>query len=118
MGFRYDYILNQIEKACQLIATLLSKKKLEPKQEAEINQRLAELTGFQLEFFADEKNAVALPSVLNILDNDNAKAAVALLLLLKNEERYGVICRDILDELDLSKLQSDVRALVEKALEQ
>src|SRR5258706_6668895 len=71
MGFRFDYILNQIEKACQLIATLLASKKVEPKQQAEINQRLAELTGFQLHFFEDEKNAAALLNVLNIVDNDN-----------------------------------------------
>jgi|GEM_PF-4731556 len=116
MGFRFDYILNQIEKACQLIATLIVSKKIEPKQQAEINQRLAELTGFQLHFFEDEKNAAALPNVLNIIDNHNAKAATALLLMFKSEERYGDTCRDVLSELDLNRLQPEVRILVEKAL--
>jgi hypothetical protein len=116
MGFRYDYILNQIEKACQLIATLMGRKKLEQKQEAEINQRLAELTGFQLEFFADAKNAASLPSVLNIVDDVNAKAATALLLMLKDKDRYGIICAEVLESLDLNALRPDIKALVEKAL--
>lgn len=116
MGFRFDYILNQIEKACQLIATLLAKKKVEPKQQAEINQRLAELTGFQLQFFEDEKNQPSMLNVLNIIDNDNTRAAIALLLMFKDEEQYGEYCRDLLYGLDESKLQPEVKDLVEKAL--
>ena len=69
MSSNYDYIMNQIEKASQLLAALISSKKSEQKQEAEINKTLAELTGLDIDLFAQKEN-VATARVLLVNRRD------------------------------------------------
>lgn len=116
MGHKYDLILNQIKKASELIATLLTGRKVQHSKAAEINQNLSELTGFEVEFFARESNAALLPNVLTLADDDNKKAVIALLLLLKNEALYKEQCIKVLLQLDETRLHLAVRELVDQAL--
>ena len=112
MSLRYDYIMNQIEKATQLIAALISSKKIELGQEADINQTLSDLTGFVLDNFANEKNVATLGALLSMLDDDNKKAIAAMLLQLKDKELYGDTCQSLLNQIDQKKLHAKVKRLL------
>ena len=117
MSLRYDYIMNQIEKATRLIAALISSKKIELEQEADINQTLAELTGFDLDTFAGENNAASLLALLSMLDDDNKKAVAAMLLQIKSEELYSATCLSLLEQVDRNKLRPNVKKLLARSME-
>lgn len=108
MSIRSDFILWQIEKACALIASLMSKKKLEQKEEAEVNQTLSDLTGLNVDMFADPAKAPILPIMLNALE-DNQKALVAKLLQIKNPDIYGALAEKLLGQINWSKVHSQVK---------
>ena len=108
--------MNQIEKATQLIAALISAKKIELTQEADINQTLSDLTGFDLDTFANKKNTESLLALLSMLDDDNKKAAAAMLLQLKDKDLYGDVCQNLFVQIDHSKLHDKVKKLLERSL--
>jgi hypothetical protein len=116
MSFRFNLLLNQVKKASELIGRLLTSEKLTLREEDEINQNLAELTGFGREFFAGEANASTLPSILLMTDDENKKAVVTMLLLFKDPDLYEDSCLDVLEALDLNKVTPEVRSLVEQVL--
>ena len=116
MTYKYDYIMNQIEKATQLIAALITSKKIEQRQEADINQTLAALTGLDIEHFAHEKNAAILHSLLGMIYDDNKKALAAKLLWLKNKELYHETCMSLFEQIDHAKLDPGVKKLTKDVL--
>ena len=83
MSSNYDYIMNQIEKASQLLAALISSKKSEQKQEAEINKTLAELTGLDIDLFAQKENVATARVLLGLIDDEQRRALALKLFELK-----------------------------------
>jgi hypothetical protein len=114
MSIRRDYILNQIDKLAQLIAAIISSKKVEIKEERSIDQSLAELTGLDSLMFSDPKNIQILGSLLSLLPDDNQKALAARLLELKNHKIYRDISHNLMIEVDQQRLHEKVKAIFKK----
>jgi hypothetical protein len=105
---RRDYLMDQIEKIAQLIAALMGSKKVD--QEA-VDQALTDLTGFNPTFFA-ELNFEALAGILKTVDDDNKKALIAQLLLLKDSRNYEHIAHELMSSISPKSLSLKVKAAV------
>ena len=103
-----DYLIDQIEKITQLIATLVARKQVKPEV---IDQSITELTGLDASFF-DEPLAAGL--ILRALDDDNKKALIAKLLLMKDPSGFKQIFGDTIADLDTTKLNPKIRLLLGK----
>ena len=108
MSIRSGHVIWQIERACELIASLIARKKLSPKEEVEVNQMLSDLTGLDRNLFADPNSVRILPIMLGPLD-DSQKALTAKFLQIKNPDLYGDLAERLLGEVDWSKVHSKVQ---------
>lgn len=105
-----DYILDQIDKAVQFIASIITNNKTELKDQAELDQTLSALTGLDSSFFIKSDTRL-LKAILPLLADENAKAMAALILRQKNPEAYGEIYDCLMADIEFEKLSPKVRAL-------
>lgn len=113
MSIRQDTLMRQIEKLTALIKAL-SSKKTDSGQDMIIDQSLAELTGLDITLFADPKSAGLLGTLLEMLPDQNQKAMVASLLLLKDPGLYGAISDSLMAGIDRLSLHAKVKAVLEE----
>ena len=81
---------------------------------AEIDRTLADLTGLEFECFDSEENASVLLILSGLFCDDNKKVIAALLLRIKNKERYDEVCKRLLQSVDPAKLSPRVKALLKR----
>ena len=105
-----DYLLGQVENITQLLETLGGKEKLDDKAQASVDQALSDLTGLDISLFAEER-APILGSLLAMHQDENSKALVARLLVLKNANVFSPIAEKLMVSVDIQKLDHKVRAL-------
>lgn len=109
-----DYLLGQVENITQLLATLGGLEKLDDKAQASVDQALSDLTGLDISLFAEDR-APILSSLLAMHQDENAKALVAQLLVLKNAAVFGKVAENLMVSVDIQKLDYKVRALLNNA---
>jgi hypothetical protein len=109
-----DYIIDQIDKAAQFIASLITNTKTEIKEQAALDQTLSALTGLDNSFFINSDPGL-LKAVLPLVADDNAKAMAAWILRQKDLKVYGEIHECLMANLELEKLAPKVRALFIKS---
>lgn len=100
-----DYLLDQVKKIAQLIAALMGGKSVKPEM---VNQAIADLTGLDGELFNEPNTASA---ILRTLHDDNTKALLAQLLRARNPENFGRVCDDVMKNVDMQRLNPDIKAL-------
>ena len=67
-----DYIIDKIDNAAQFIASLITNRKTEAKDQATLDQTLSDLTGLDNAFFTDSDSRL-LKAVLPMLADNNVK---------------------------------------------
>lgn len=115
MGIRRDYIIDQIEKAVQLVAALFNARNLEFFQNSSIDHALAQLTGLDISWFTDEQNVGALGCILSLLPDDNVKTMAAKLLEMKDSAKYLETRRTLLANINMQQLDPLVREMIKGA---
>ena len=105
---RRDYIMDQIDKTVQFIGALIKVNKTEHPTAAFIEQSLSSLTGLDASLFL-ENNVNLLSPLLEMLPDDNQKALVAQLLLIKNAQVYRMTQEHLMARIDSERLNPKIR---------
>ena len=106
-----DFLLDQIEKFSQVIAAVVSGKKLAQKVDVSVEQRLSELVGLPSDFF-QESNVHLLGQIAPFIDDDNKKAILAKTLIAKNPHIYSALAEKIISAIEITRLDPRIKKMV------
>lgn len=112
MSIRQSYLMDEVKKLCELIVKLRAMTNEHNDRELLINQSLSDLTALDNFLFAGKPNATFLNSILSMLPDDNQKALVAHLLLLKDSNLYADLAKSLLASVNKEGLHADIKSLI------
>ncbi len=111
MNEQNDYILKMIEQVANMLRRLLNKK---TKQDiVEVDQLLSEITGIDLETINNPNALQVLPTMINLLSDENAKVLACILLAQKDYALYKSTIDSILSKINLEIIEPKVKESME-----